>query len=218
MDLIRVNGIDLFAASDSSGSRPGDVYFDIAPGWDQYKICGDGTDMSKWQFGDVMAIQATFTAVSGVKMTTYGFRSEAAKCDALGGENTFTVPYEMGKCRLELVVEIPVPGTGPLSFVVRFYVNHGEGGKEGTINEALVSTQVEQDIVVSYESRELASMQIGLVCKQTEQAIPEAAISREPPNIGDGPGVKWIFEVQRYALQNCQSVVWDPLFTPSIMR
>ena len=208
MDLVRANGIDLWAASDSN------VNYNIAPGWDQYRICGDGTVANRWQFGDAMAIQATFTAIAGVKMTTYGFRSEAAKCAALEGDNTFTVPFDMGGCRLQVVVEIPVPGNGPLSFEVVFSVHHGQSGKENAINAALVSTQVEQDIVISYESRELVSMQTGLVCKQTEQAIPEAAIQREQPS---GDGVALIFQVQPYALQNCQSVVWDPLLSPSFL-
>jgi hypothetical protein len=207
MDLVQANGVELHTDND--------VNFDIAPGWDQYKVCGDGTIPFPWQFSDAMAIQSTFPALAGLTMTTYGFRSEAAKCAALEGENTFTVPYKMDKCRLELVVEIPVPGTTPLSFEVSFYVHHAT--KEQSINAALKSTLVGQNIVISYESRELASMQIGLACKQTEQAIPEAAITREMQQSSGGE-ISWYFEVKRDALQDCQTVVWDPLFSPSRLQ
>ena len=78
-------------------------------------------------------------------MTTYGFRSEAAKTAALADETLFSVAADMGSCKVEVVAEIPVPASGDLTFKLQFFVHHDT--KEDTINNGLASSEIGNEIV-----------------------------------------------------------------------
>ena len=101
------------------------------------------------QFDDTLAIRSTFAAVDKLVMTTFGFRSYCAKEAALRGENTFSLPQNMGGCRVNTVWEMPVPLAQDLSFEAHFYVHHD--GREEAITNALQSRERERDIVISYQ-------------------------------------------------------------------
>ena len=104
-------------------------------------------------------------------MTTFGFRSEAAKKAALANETLFSVAANMGSCKLEVVAEIPVPASGDLSFKLQFFVHHDTD--EETINKGLASSEVGNEIVGQWahpERQTLLRVVIAIVCRVHQQA------------------------------------------------
>jgi hypothetical protein len=92
----------------------------IPTSYEKYKVCSSGDGNSFLEFGDAMVLESTYADIPGLKVSVFGFRSEDAKQQVLEGNKLFAVDANMGSCRMEIVVEIPVPESGDLSFEVQF--------------------------------------------------------------------------------------------------
>ena len=205
----KVNGVHLSTEEDGN-SKATTV---IPDSYKKYMVCSSDGD-SFMEFGDALVLESTYAGIPGLKVTAFGFRSEDAKQRVLDGNQLFAVDANMGSCRMEIVVEIPVPANGDLSFEVQFYVHGSQGGKsEEEINNALKTKEVGNEIVVTYDDAELMGMSTGLVCKNTKLAVPSSNVTRERvPDYSQGE--VWKYSVNRSAVTACGSVVFDPRMTP----
>ena len=207
-----VNGVEL--STETNGNAKATTVVPTA--YEKYKVCSHGDSKSFTEFGDALVLESTYASFPGLKVSAYGFRSEAVKKSVLQGNQLFSVDANMGSCRMEIVAEIPVPASGNFSFKIRFYV-HGSGwGKtEEQINAGLQTQEVGNEIVVTFNSTELMGMSTGLVCKSTKLAVPAANVTREKVAGGSSTqGEVWKYSVPRAAVASCAALVFDPRMTP----
>jgi hypothetical protein len=206
----KVNGVELSTEEDGNAKAT----TNIPSKYEKYKVCSSDSD-SFMEFGDALVLESTFADIPGLKVTAFGFRSEDAKQRALEGEQLFAVDANMGSCRMEIVVEIPVPESGNLTFEVQFYVHGSHKGKsEEEINAALETKEVGNEIVVTYDDAELMGMSTGLVCESTKLAVPASNVTRARVP-GSSQGEVWEYSVPRSTVAACGSVVFDPRMTPA---
>ena len=205
-----VNGVSLSTEQDGNAKAT-----TVVPtSYEKYKVCSSGDDDSFMEFGDALVLESTYANadLSGLKVSAFGFRSEDAKKRVLEGNQLFAVDANMGSCRMEIVIEIPVPTSGDLSFEVEFYVHNATN--EDQINAALKTQEVGNEILVTYDDTELMGMSTGLVCKSTTLAVPASNVTRE--RVDDGSkGEVWKYSVPRSAVAACGAVVFDPRMTPA---
>jgi hypothetical protein len=209
--LQEVNGVSL--STETNGNAKATTV--VPKIYEKYKICS--SDQNKFtEFGDALVLESTYASFPGLKVSAFGFRSEAAKKQVLQGNQLFAVDANMGSCRMEIVAEIPVPTSGNFSFKIQFYV-HGSGwGKtESEINAALQTREVGNEIVVKYNSTELMGMSTGLVCKNTKLAVPASKVTLKRQDDASDQGEVWKYSVPRSAVASCEALVFDPRMTPA---
>jgi len=208
--LKEVNGVSLSTEMDGNAKAT-----TVVPtSYEKYKVCSSGDDNSFMEFGDALVLESTYANadLSGLKVSAFGFRSEDAKKRVLEGNQLFAVDANMGSCRMEIVIEIPVPSSGNLSFKIEFYVHNATN--ENQINAALKTQEVGNEILVTFDDTELMGMSTGLVCKNTKMAVPASNVARE--RVYDASQVEvWKYSVPRSAVAACGAVVFDPRMTPA---
>jgi hypothetical protein len=119
-----------------------------------------------------------------------------------------------------------MPASGNPTFGLRFIVEVDRGG-EGTQerkNAALVSTEVNDEILVSLNNTEIMGMSkkliCKLICKKTKTQVPQSAINITKETVtekfGDPEvgGVRYQYSVNRNAVANCGALMFDPHVTP----
>ena len=210
-----VNGVQL--ETEANGNAKATTVVPTA--YEKYKVCSHGDGGSFMEFGDALVLESTYASFPGLKVSAFGFRSDAAKQSVLQGNQLFSVDANMGSCRMEIVAEIPVPTNTSVdfSFKIRFYV-HGSGWNktEEQINAGLVTQEVGNEIVVKFDNTELMGMSTGLVCKDTALPVPASNVTREKVAGGASTqGEVWKYSVPRAAVASCGALVFDPRMTPA---
>ena len=197
-------------------------------------VCGAGSMGSYWQFDKGMCIKNTLPAVTGftegVNLYGYSFRNDAAKTALLAGETLFSVDASMLGCKLEVVVELPIPTSGTLSFEVQTRIERDT--EETVYNQGLTIREANNQIEIltpqatadSMRNNSLPGMNNvlivmakGLICKNTGLAVPQSdiaitvgsanggAISNFNNNAAENT---FTYTIQRTNIASCGSLYW----------
>jgi len=206
---------------DDSNSKDGTIA--INPAYTTQKICGDGSGGSYWQFDKGMSIINSLPG--GTKLVAYAFKNDADKATLLAGQKLFSIDGSMLGCKLEVVVELPIPATGDLSFEVSARIERDTLEQE--YNAGLTLKDTGTDLEISTDKKTAAemrnntikgsnvimSMSRGLICKKTEQAVNASEISISGITGWDPTG-SFTYTVKRATIAACESLYWDPTMAP----
>jgi hypothetical protein len=229
-NLNKVNGVSL--GPDDANKKDGNITINPEKKWQDQLICGDGSGGSYWQFDKGMSIINSLAG--GTKLIGYAFKNDADKATLLAGEELFSVDGSMLGCKLEVVVEMPVPATGDMTFDVQVKVEIDatakRPNKEPEYNAGLKLNNLAEDIEITTDQETAAkmrnntingssvilSMSKGLVCKKTKQKVAASEITItgvaewDPAKGGNTFG----YTVKRATIVNCESLYWDPTMAP----
>jgi len=186
---------------------PGLATITTHPAYEKYNLC-DAND-GEFQFSDGMCVVSTLKV--GAVIRVYSFRDDTAKETVLAGETLFSIDGSMNGCKLEIVVELPVPSSGDFSFKLRMFLHHDTREAElmaglthdmndaEPLGEVVLTTSADPDFSMTMSKK--------LICKNTEQAVTGVTI-----NDADSP--TFTFTVPRANVENCGSVFFDPKIAP----
>lgn len=176
---------------------------------------------SPYQFGDAMAVTSTYPDVDGLSITVYGFRTDATKDSILEDETLFSIPASLDLCKLEAVVEVPVPDSGDLSFAIDLWVEKDDAD-ETALNNYIQSSRVgssiffnttnqgDDDAALDADGGQVMEMSTRLVCASTEAYVSDSDVTVTK----DNDYQKWTFSVASSAVSSCGSVYFDPKVNP----
>ena len=207
--LVEVNGQQVYQEVDER-PLPGLATITTHPAYEKYNLCdGNNGVQPEFQFSDGMCVVSTLKV--GAIMRVYSFRDDTAKETVLAGETLFSIDGSMNGCKLEIVVELPVPSEGDFSFKLRMFLHHDTREAEmmaglthdmndaEPLGEVLLTTSADPDFSMTMSKK--------LICKNTEQAVTGVTID-------DADFPMFTFTVPRANVENCGSIFFDPKISP----
>lgn len=179
--------------------------------------CGTGDGGDPFQFSDAMVVENKLGGTSAT-ITALAFLNDGKKKDVLKkGKAVYSVEADMGSCKLEMMVKIPVNPDGDTTFAININFHKDEGEEE--LNAGLTAenkdnmVEISSDLDAADGSKVVLVMARGLVCESTESNIANEDItisdlSRFPEDRS------FTYSVSKSAADGCEFLYWDPTMTP----
>jgi hypothetical protein len=177
--------------------------------------CGTGDGGDPFQFRDAMVVENKLGGTSAT-ITALAFRNDGVKAEVLTNE-VYSVDADMGSCKLEMMVKIPVNPNGDTTFGISIRFHKDEGEEE--LNQGLTAANKDGMVEISSSldaadgSKVALVMARGLICESSKQALANEDITiSDLSNFPDDN--TFTYSVKQSAASSCEFLYWDPTMTP----
>lgn len=202
--------------------------------YQKYLICGDnppniGNGIA--QFSDALVLENKLQPASArsATITALAFLNDAKKASVLNGNEVYSLEQDMGGCKMEFMVKVPVNTAGDTTFAINinFHMDNTEANPkaEEELNAGLTARNVNGMVVIdsalttSDGSKTALAMAESLICVKAG-ATTGTSLDSKDVTISDLSGFpadrSFTYTIPKAVTDagQCDFLYWDPTATP----